>query len=121
MLAAVSDELRGLVESPCRCVVGLVTPSGPIVLPGRWDPAGSVVVERALLHRADATLPGRCAVTIDVSDDRRPTAKAGVMLRGDAELLVARPGIPDHGQELSVRVRRATSWAGFAVTTRQAS
>ena len=121
VLAALGDDVRHLVAAPRRCVVGVSTASGPVALPGHWNPGGSVTVDRALLGRVEATLPGPYAVTIDDSDNRRPTAKAGVMLRGDAELLTTLSGTPEHVQELTMRIRRATSWSGFDVTTRQAS
>jgi hypothetical protein len=120
-LDTLADDARRLVTSHRRCVVGLVTADGPVVLPAHWNPAGSVTVDRGLLQRSGATLPGRCAVTIDDSEHRRPTAKSGVMLRGDAEVLAARADTPLFAQDLTVRVQRAATWSGFDVTTRQAS
>ncbi len=55
---------------------------------------------------------GGC-VMIDRSADPRPTAKAGVALRGPIRLLSRRDG----QAVIGVEIERVTSWQGFASGT----
>lgn len=116
--AELSQRQIALVERGGLCAVGLSTSAGPVVLPGRWDAARRTVsVTRAVLEHLAAELPGPCTVTLDLSHDARPSAKVGVMLRGDAVLL----RLVDDEAELDVRVRSITSWDGFAAASTDAA
>ena len=118
VLADLPPAARRLVGRSGPCAVGLSSSIGPVVVPGRWDPRGSVGVDPLVLRHVHATLPGRCAVTIDDSDCPRPSGKLGVMLRGEAGLLGSSD--PDD-VEVAVRIDRAIGWHGFDTGTRRAS
>ena len=96
------------------CAVGLMTPSGAVVIPGAWSyDDGIVAVAEPVLRQLAPQLPGPCCVTLDRSDDRHPDRKSGVMLRGRCAP-IARDGAT---ATLAVRIERTTHWDGFATST----
>jgi hypothetical protein len=114
---------RALVRRTGPCTVGLTTPLGPVVVPGRWHPrAVAVDVDRVVLEHLGAELPGGCCITLDDSDSNRPTGKVGVMLRG-AATVAGRGGAASGGSpvvRLAIDVQRLTAWDGFATSTQVA-
>ncbi|MEO6124869.1 MAG: hypothetical protein ABIR32_14285 [Ilumatobacteraceae bacterium] len=118
---------RALLDVDGPCVVGLETTLGPAAVPGWWDPTGETVsVDLELLAHLGATLPGRCSVTFDQSDDSRPSAKVGVMLRGET-IVLGDSARGDRGPSaratalLAIRTQRVTAWDGFESASQLAS
>jgi len=127
--ASLTAEQGSLLDVAGSCVIGLATANGPVAIPGWWDPAAAAVaVECQALTRLRVDLDRGCSVTLDRSGDRRPSAKIGVMVRGDVSLLGERARA-DRGPQaatlamavLGVRTRRITVWDGFGSETRLAS
>lgn len=127
-----SAKQREILQQTVSCAVGVSTPCGPVAIPGTWQPGGSVRVDRSVLARVHARVPGPGCVTIDDSSGARPSSKVGVMLRGRLDLLAgaqhgAQPdaerdpphcaqhgaGHDDQTADLAISVDSVSGWDGF--------
>ena len=98
------------LEVDGSCWLGLDSAAGPLVLPGQWDASRSTVrVKSAILIATHPWVPGRACVTIDSSDARRPSDKAGIIARGEATLGRRRSG----ASSIVVDVDAISTWTGF--------
>lgn len=116
-LSSVPDAHRSLAGTTTEGAwLGLVTPSGPTVIPARWlAQDGAVEVSTDALRRIGFAEGASACLTVDDSDSRRPDEKDGVMLRGSATLID-----PDAGAGLSrlaLDTERITWWDGFEADT----
>jgi hypothetical protein len=100
-----APELAALLDAP-DAVLGLSTPSGPVVLPVRWDGSRGVATVAAPDHVGPAP---RACLTIDEPVHDRPTEQRGITLRGSA-------GVGDDGV-LHLAPERVTFWDGFGTGT----
>jgi hypothetical protein len=92
------------------CWLGVDSDAGPLVMPGEWNSArSSVRVPAALLSALHPCLPGRVCITIDESAATRPSAKTGIIARGQASECRVRSGIAS----IAVDVDSITTWSGF--------
>lgn len=115
-----------LAGSPPAAVT-LATTSGPawfgfgalvgnVAVPGVWDgDLGVIRIPRAALERLGVETLNDVCVTRDQSSNRRPDAKAGVMLRGRGALVAF------DGADAVVAVvpKKITHWEGFSSGTRE--
>lgn len=108
-LDGVPAPLRSAADRPGEVIVGWTTPTGPVALPGIWDPArrrASVRLE--VFHAAGASARGAACVLFDLTEGTALDAKAGVVLRGRA---TAHAG-EDETVDIALRVERVTWWQG---------
>jgi len=103
-----APELAALLDAP-EAVLGLSTPTGPMVLPVGWDGARGVATAAAPLPVHVGPTPRAC-LTIDEPVHERPTEQRGITLRGG--LRVGDDGV------LQVDPERVTFWDGFGTGTR---
>ena len=127
LVAGLTATQRSLLTVGGPCVLGSETRVGPVAVPGWWDAeAETVAVDRHVVARLQPDVGGACSVTIDQSSDPRPSAKVGVMLRGDMARLGDRARA-DRGPLgpasvlFRIRTRRITAWDGFESETKLAS
>jgi hypothetical protein len=110
-LAAVPSEVRERVREAGDATVSAMAPGGrPVVLPARWaadDGLAMAVLPRSFLDLAapeGATIAA--AVTVDRASAWRARAMTGVLLRGEAGVVVPRM--------LRSGIRAAAAWIGRA-------
>lgn len=112
-LPPVPDDVSHLVHPDAPVRVGLATPSGPVVLPARWQGEDRFDLSAAALAQVRAELPGAGCATFDHSASRRPDEKRGVMFRGHLDLV----DVDGARATVTIRAERITAWDGFSATT----
>ena len=96
-------------DGPATVQVGWSTPTGPVALPGAWDPVRRIAsVRRDVFDAAGAVASGPACVLFDLTDGTALDAKAGVVLRGSATA----HGRDDDAVDLALTVERVTWWQG---------
>jgi len=99
------------VELPAGCdevALGLLTDDGPVVVPVRWDDAsGTARLRSADLDAVGAGDRTSACLTVASSPGARPSAFAGLLLRGEL-----RRGAP--GEAARLVVARRSWWDGYA-------
>ena len=104
-------------DRPTPVLVGWTTPTGPVALPGAWDPARRVAsIRRDVFEAAGASASGDACVLFDLTEGTSLDAKAGVVLRGAATA----HGRDDDAVDLALSVDRVTWWQGDTSKTVQA-
>ena len=109
----VPPELRRITDEAGPVIVGWTTASGPVALPGQWDPRRNVASVRGDLFQAAGCLPqSRACVLFDATDGTDLERKAGLVLRG-------RASARGRGEQanLAVRVERLSWWQGADART----
>ena len=96
-------------ERPTPVLVGWSTPTGPVALPGAWDPDRRIAsVRRDVFDAAGASSTGDACVLFDLTEGTSLDAKTGVVLRGSATA----HGRHDDAVDLALSVERVTWWQG---------
>lgn len=96
-------------EAPTTVIVGWSTPTGPVALPGAWDPVRRVASVRGDVFSAcGASAAGEACVLFDLTEATSLDAKAGVVLRGSATAHRR----DDDAVDLALSVGRVTWWQG---------
>ena len=96
-------------DRPTPVLVGWSTPTGPVALPGAWDPARRIASVRGdVFEAAGASASGEACVLFDLTEGTSLDAKAGVVLRGSASA----HGRDDDAVDLALTVDRVTWWQG---------
>ena len=96
-------------DGPANVLVGWTTPTGPVALPGAWDPARRIAsVRRDVFAAAGASVEGAACVLFDLTEGTSLDAKAGVVLRGTATAHHR----DDEAVDLALAVERVTWWQG---------
>lgn len=109
-LGRVPSALAGLASSAGDVVVGWSTPSGPVVLPGRWDPEGRSAIVRTDLFTATGCLPqARACILFDGTHGTSLDGKVGLVIRGRGS---AHAGAGDETGRLTIRAERFSWWQG---------
>jgi hypothetical protein len=109
-LGPVPPELAGLVADPADVLVGWSTPTGPVVLPGRWNPEGRHATVRTDLFVATGCLPqARACVLFDATQGTSLDGKVGLVVRGRGS---AHEGAGDGIAHLTIRAERYSWWQG---------
>lgn len=118
-LGPVPDELARLASTAGGVLVGWSTATGPVVLPGRWDPAGRHVVVRADLFVATGCLPqARACILFDGTEGTSLDAKVGLVVRGRGS---AHAGAGGAEARLTIRPERFSWWQGDESSSAKAS
>jgi hypothetical protein len=106
--ADVPSDLRAVTSEPGPVLVGWTTATGPVVLPGEWDPRRRVATVRGDLFLAAGCLPqSRACVLFDATAGTSLDAKVGLVLRGRASAR-GRGEIAN----LALRTERISWWRG---------
>ncbi|HVF32307.1 MAG TPA: hypothetical protein VM933_04635 [Acidimicrobiales bacterium] len=114
--ADVPDELRRATAEAGPVLVGWTTATGPVVLPGEWDPRRSVAAVRLDLFIATGGLPRSAAcVLFDTTEGTSLAGKAGLVVRGRG--LAREQG---ENAELTVDTERISWWRGDDARTVEA-
>ena len=96
-------------DRPTTVLVGWSTPTGPVALPGAWDPARRVAsVRRDVFEAAGGTASGDACVLFDLTEGTSLDAKGGLVLRGSATAHRR----DDDAVDLALTVGRVTWWQG---------
>ena len=96
-------------DRPARVLVGWTTPTGPVALPGAWDPRRRIAsVRRDVFAAAGSAASGAACVLFDLTEGTSLDAKAGLVLRGAATA----HGREDDAIDLALTVERVTWWQG---------
>lgn len=109
-LGPVPSDLAGLAAGAGDVLVGWSTPTGPVVLPGRWDPEGRQATVRTDLFVATGCLPqARACVLFDGTQGTSLDGKLGLVVRGRGS---AHAGAGDETARLTIRAERYSWWQG---------
>ena len=101
-------------DRPAPVIVGWSTPTGPVALPGAWDPARRIAsVRRDVFDAAGASPSGDACVLFDLTEGTSLDAKAGVVLRGPGHA----HDRADDAVDLALTVDRVTWWQGDTTKT----
>lgn len=104
------DSARALLDRPTDTAwLGVMTAAGPAAIPARWDPERGATVPRSATELLAARIPGPVCLTVDESDDHRPDAKVGVMLRGGGALT----DLDGDDAVVAIAAEKVTYWNGF--------
>ena len=117
LTADVPATLAALTGAAGPVLVGWTTASGPVVLPGRWDPEHRVATVREDVFRGAGCLPqARACVLFDGTEGTRLDGKTGLVLRGRGSARRGSGGAAD----LVLRVERLSWWEGDDAHTAKA-
>ncbi len=112
-LLDVPDALGRMTEQTLPVIVGWSTATGPIGLPGSWDPAGNVArVSPELFARLGAQPVGPGCILFDATVGRRLDGKTGMVVRGGGSARVVGDAL-----EISVEPSRISWWQGATAKT----
>ena len=117
----VPARLWALAAKAGPTVLGWETADGPLALPATWDPSrGAALLAPEAVAAAGLAKPGGtrsapACVCFDLTDGPRPSAKAGLLLRGRGRGR-ARAGAGG-ASTVALDVDRATYWSGFQTAT----
>lgn len=101
--------LRAATDGVSPVIVGWSTPTGPVALPGAWDPERRIAsVRRDAFAAAGGGADGAACVLFDLTEGTSLDDKAGVVLRGVATAF----GRDDDAVEVALTVERVTWWQG---------
>lgn len=101
--------LRSATDGPSTVIVGWTTPTGPVALPGAWDPGRRIAsVRRDVFDAAGACADGEACVLFDLTEGTSLDAKAGLVLRGAATAHAR----DDDAVDLALTIGRVTWWQG---------
>jgi hypothetical protein len=96
-------------DGPTTVIVGWSTTTGPVALPGAWDPSRRVAsVRRDVFAAAGASASGPACVLFDLTAGTSLDAKVGLVLRGEA--IAHRRD--DDAVDLALTIDRVTWWQG---------
>lgn len=109
-LGPVPVALAGLTSTAGDVLVGWSTPTGPVVLPGRWDPEGRHATVRTDLFVATGCVPqARACILFDGTEGTSLDGKVGLVVRGRGS---AHAGAGDETARLTIRAERFSWWQG---------
>lgn len=106
--------LQTATDQPTTVIVGWTTATGPVALPGAWDPGRRIAsVRRDVFDAAGASGSGEACVLFDLTEGTGLDAKTGLVLRGVA----AAHERDDVAIDLALTIDRVTWWQGDASRT----
>jgi hypothetical protein len=111
----VPSAIGDLASETAPVVVGWCTPTGPVALPGTWDPDSRLaVVEAALFAAVGGYAAAPACVLFDATEGTSLEAKAGMVLRGHG---AARRRISGGKVHLAIDTDRISWWRGDRSST----
>ena len=96
-------------DQPTTVIVGCSSATGPVALPGAWDPGRRIAsVRRDVFDAAGASSSGAACVLFDLTEGTSLDAKTGLVLRGAATAHER----DDDAVDLALTIVRVTWWQG---------
>lgn len=106
--------LATATEGPSTVIIGWSTSTGPVALPGAWDPARRIAsIRRDVWDAAGAVATGSACVLFDRTEGTSLDAKAGLVLRGGATAHAR----DDDAVDLALTIDQVTWWQGDTTKT----
>lgn len=107
-------DTAALLHGSRDCVVGWDSSQGPVALPARWHPErAAATIAKELFELAGLRPTGGACLTVDVIEAHRPTAKHGVVLRGQGAATTS----DERTVEVRIDVTKLTWWHGAETQT----